>query len=206
MRCAQIAGACTEAVQQYVAAQMLQTALTRAESLCILGFPQHAVTLGRKGGVAVSGMPLNCLPCTLFFLCGWAFVWAVTATREAAASVFSCVFLPPELVVLFWCVFNRPSPERQCRPILTRRICFPPASSQSVSVREQNAVPGWRDAGTSRCLECFLGWSVQRLRFWAQRPCLPWKPGRQSPPLLPLEQNQWMTNTLFVNTSYPISD
>lgn len=46
----------------------------------------------------------------------------------------------------------------------------------------------------------------QWLRFWARRPCLQCKPGRQSPPLLPLEQNQGMTNALIVNTTYPISD
>lgn len=98
-------------------------------SLCILVFLQHAETLGRERGEAIFAIPLNCLPCTLMSLCWWAFMWAVTATREAAASVFSCVFLPSELAVLFWCVFNRLSPEQQCRPILIRRICFPPVSS-----------------------------------------------------------------------------
>lgn len=65
MTCAQKAGAGTEAMQKYSVVQTPQTTLARGESLCILGFLQNAVTLGRKRGVAVFSKPLNCLPCTL---------------------------------------------------------------------------------------------------------------------------------------------
>lgn len=55
----------TEAMQKYSVVPTLQTALARGESLCILGFLQHAATFGRKRGVAVFLKPPNCLPCTL---------------------------------------------------------------------------------------------------------------------------------------------
>lgn len=70
LRCAQRAGAHTEAVQKYVVVQPLQTALARVGSLCILGFLQHAVISGRKRGATVFAAPLKCLPCTLIFLRG----------------------------------------------------------------------------------------------------------------------------------------
>lgn len=52
-------------MQKHSVVPTLQTALARGKSLCILGFLQHAATLGRKRGVAVFSKPLNCLPCTL---------------------------------------------------------------------------------------------------------------------------------------------
>jgi len=75
-------------------------------------------------------------------------MWAVTATREAAASVVSCVFLPAELALPVWCVLDRP---REAVPAdAQRQDLFSTCIFLTCASRRAGGSAGWRDVGTSR--------------------------------------------------------
>lgn len=87
----------SESWSRYRSHAELQTALARGESLCILGFLQHAATLGRKRGVAVFSKPLNCLPCTLSL---WMSFHENSDSYFRSCSLRIFLRLPPSRAVL----------------------------------------------------------------------------------------------------------